>query len=130
VERDALPQGQSAGGVTQVVKPLLMLDINNVLHYYQRMIKGFADKETEKLWNRERSKAVPANLQRGALRKLTQLNNAEDLNDLRVPPGNKLEKLSGERAGQHSIRINVQYRVCFVWEDGDAHDVEIVDYHR
>ena len=107
-----------------------MLDINDVLHYYQRMIKGFADKETEKLWNRERSKAVPANLQRGALRKLTQLNNAEDLNDLRVPPGNKLEKLSGERAGQHSIRINVQYRVCFVWEDGDAHDVEIVDYHR
>ena len=107
-----------------------MLDINNAVHYYWRMIKGFADKETEKLWNRERSKAVPANLQRGALRKLAQLNNAEDLNDLRVPPGNKLEKLSGERAGQHSIRINVQYRVCFVWEDGDAHDVEIVDYHR
>ena len=64
------------------------------------------------------------------MRKLTQLNNAEDLNDLRIPPGNKLEKLSGERAGQHSIRINFQYRVCFVWEDGDAHDVEIVDYHR
>ena len=56
--------------------------------------------------------------------------NAEDLNDLRIPPGNKLEKLSGERAGQHAIRINVQYRVCFVWEDGDAFDVEIVDYHR
>jgi toxin HigB-1 len=94
------------------------------------MIKGFADKETEKLWNRERSKAVLANLQRGALRKLIQLTNAEDLNDLRIPPGNKLEKLSGERAGQHSIRINIQYRVCFVWEDGDAYDVEIVDYHR
>ena len=94
------------------------------------MIKGFADKESEKLWNRERSKAVPTNLQRGALRKLTQLNNAEDLNDVRIPPGNKLEKLSGERAGQHSIRINIQYRVCFVWEDGDAYDVEIVDYHR
>jgi proteic killer suppression protein len=107
-----------------------MLDINNVLHYHQRMIKGFADKETEKLWNRERSKAAPANLQRGALRKLTQLNNADDLNDLRIPPGNKLEKLSGERAGQHSIRVNIQYRVCFVWEDGDAYDVEIVDYHR
>ena len=94
------------------------------------MIKGFADKETEKLWNRERSKAVPANLQRSALRKLTQLNNAEDMNDLRVPPGNKLEKLSGERAGQHSIRINIQYRVCFIWEVGDAYDVKIVDYHR
>ncbi len=107
-----------------------MLDINNATHYHWRMIKGFADKETEKLWNRERSKAVPANLQRGALRTLTQLNNAENLNDLRIPPGNKLEKLSGERAGQHSIRINIQYRVCFVWEDGDAYDVEIVDYHR
>jgi proteic killer suppression protein len=94
------------------------------------MLKGFADKEIEKLWNRERSKAVPANLQGGALRKLTQLNNAEDLNDLRIAPGNNLEKLSGERAGQYSIRINIQYRVCFIWEDGDAYDVEIVDYHR
>jgi toxin HigB-1 len=93
------------------------------------VIKGFADKETEKLWNRVRSKAVPASLQRGALRKLTQLNNAEHLNDLRVPPGNRLEKLSGERAGQYSIRINDRYRVCFVWKDGDAHDVEVVDYH-
>ena len=93
------------------------------------MIKGFAEKETEKLWNRVRSKAVPSNLQRKALRKLTQLNNAEHLNDLRVPPGNRLEKLSGERAGQYSIRINDQYRVCFDWEDGDAYDVEVVDYH-
>jgi toxin HigB-1 len=107
-----------------------MLAIINAQHYYGRMIKGFADKDTEKLWNRERSKVVPAHLQRGAFRKLTQLNNAEDLNDLRIPPGNKLEKLSSERAGQHSIRINIQYRVCFVWEDGDAYDVEIVDYHR
>jgi proteic killer suppression protein len=93
------------------------------------MIKGFAEKESEKLWNRERSKAVPTSLQRVALRKLTQLNNAEHLDDLRVPPGNKLEKLSGDRKGQHSIRVNIQYRVCFVWEDGDAYDVEIVDYH-
>jgi toxin HigB-1 len=93
------------------------------------VIKSFADKETEKLWDRERSKAVPTSLQRVALRKLTQFNNAEDLGDLRVPPGNKLEKLSGERKGQLSIRINVQYRVCFIWDDSDAHDVEIVDYH-
>jgi toxin HigB-1 len=93
------------------------------------MIKGFAEKESEKLWNRERSKAVPTSLQRVALRKLTQLNNAEHLDDLRVPPGNKLEELSGDRKGQHSIRVNIQYRVCFVWEDGDAYDVEIVDYH-
>jgi proteic killer suppression protein len=93
------------------------------------MIKGFADRETERLWKRERSRAAPANLQRNALRKLTQLNNAEHLNDLRVPPGNRLEKLSGGRTGQHSIGINDRYRVCFVWEDGDAHDVEVVDYH-
>ncbi len=93
------------------------------------MIKGFADKETRKVWNRERSKAVPADLQRKALQKLTQLHLSEDLDDLRVPPGNRLEKLQGNRAGQHSIRVNQKYRVCFVWEDGDAYDVEIVDYH-
>ena len=94
------------------------------------MIKGFADKETQRLWDREQSKAVPPTLQRNALRKLTQLNNAENLSDLRVPPGNNLEPLSGDRKGQHSIRINIRYRVCFVWEDDDAYDVEIVDYHK
>ena len=94
------------------------------------MIKGFADKETQRLWDREQSKAVPPTLQRNALRKLTQLNNAENLSDLRVPPGNNLEPWSGDRKGQHSIRINIRYRVCFVWEDGDAYDVEIVDYHK
>lgn len=94
------------------------------------MIKGFREKETARFWERERSRAVPANLQRKALRKLSELNNAEDVNDLRVvPPGNRLEKLSGDREGQHSIRINDRYRVCFVWEDGDAYAVEIIDYH-
>ena len=93
------------------------------------MIKGFADKETEKLWHRERSKAVPTQLQRVALRKLTQLQISGRLDDLRVPPGNRLEPLSGKRKGQHSIRINDQYRVCFVWEDGDAYGVEVTDYH-
>jgi len=93
------------------------------------MIKGFADKETEKLWQRRRSRAVPAQLQRVALRKLTQLQISGRLDDLRVPPGNRLEPLSGKRKGQHSIRINDQYRVCFVWEDGDAYAVEVTDYH-
>lgn len=93
------------------------------------MIKGFADKEAEKLWNRQRSKALPGNLQKVALRKLTQLNAAGQLDDLRVPPGNRLEPLHGDREGQHSIRINIQYRVCFVWDDGGVYDVEIVDYH-
>ncbi len=93
------------------------------------MIRGFREKETTRVWERGRSKALPSNLQRKALRKLVELNNAEDVNDLRVPPGNRLEKLSGHREGQHSIRINDRYRVCFVWEDGDAYDGEIVDYH-
>jgi proteic killer suppression protein len=93
------------------------------------MIKGFADKETEKLWQRERSRAVPTQLQRVALRKLTQLHVSGRLEDLAVPPGNRLEPLSGKRKGQHSIRINDQYRVCFVWESGDAYEVEVTDYH-
>jgi len=93
------------------------------------MIKGFADKETQRVWDRERSKAVPADLQRKALQKLEQMDVVDDLNELRVSPGNKLEKLSGDREGQWSIRINRQYRVCFVWEGGDAYEVEIVDYH-
>lgn len=93
------------------------------------MIKTFRDRETLRVWERQRSKAVPASLQRKALRKLTEIENAGKLGDLRVPPGNRLEKLSGDREGQYSIRINQQYRVCFVWDDGDAYDVEIVDYH-
>lgn len=93
------------------------------------MIKSFADKETRRLWERKRSKALPQDLQRNALRKLLQIDLAEDLNDLAVPPGNRLEKLAGDRERQHSIRINQQYRVCFVWEGGDAYEVEVVDYH-
>ena len=93
------------------------------------MIKGFADKETEKLWQRKPSKAVPTQLQRVAYRKLVQLHASGRLDDLRVPPGNRLESLSGKRKGQHSIRVNDQYRVCFVWDDGDAYEVEVTDYH-
>ncbi|HET7290999.1 MAG TPA: type II toxin-antitoxin system RelE/ParE family toxin [Vicinamibacteria bacterium] len=93
------------------------------------MIQSFRDKETGKLFRRERSKAIGPDLQRIALRKLTQLDAAVKLEDLRVPPGNRLEALSGDRAGQHSIRVNDQWRVCFVWKDGHAHEVEIVDYH-
>jgi proteic killer suppression protein len=109
---------------------VLPLDSITAMRYYLYMIKGFADKETEKLWRRERSKAVPTQLQRVALRKLTQLHISGRLDDLRVPPGNKLEQLSGNRKGQHSIRINDQYRVCFVWDAGDAYDVEVTDYHH
>ena len=93
------------------------------------MIKSFRDAETEKVFNRRFSKRLPTEVQTGALRKLRMLNNVHGLNDLRSPPGNRLERLSGEREGQHSIRINDQWRVCFVWRDGDVHQVEICDYH-
>lgn len=91
-------------------------------------IRSFRDDETRKLFDRERSKAAPGT-QKVALRKLGFVEDADQLDDLRVPPGNRLEKLSGDRAGQYSIRINDQYRVCFIWEDGDAYDVEVTDYH-
>ena len=93
------------------------------------MIRSFADRVTERLFQRERVRGLPPSLLRVALRKLVQLDAATVLDDLRVPPGNRLEKLRGDRAGQHSIRINDQWRICFRWRDGDAFDVEIVDYH-
>jgi proteic killer suppression protein len=94
------------------------------------MIRSFADSETEKVWHRTYSKKLPDEIQDRARRKLVMLDSAEEVKDLRVPPGNRLEKLKGDRVGQHSIRINTQWRVCFVWQDGDAYDVEITDYHR
>ena len=93
------------------------------------MIKNFADKEAVKIWDGTLSRRLPADLQTIARRKLRMLNNAENLNDLRVPPANRLEALKGDRRGQYSIRINDQWRICFRWADGDAHDVQIVDYH-
>lgn len=93
------------------------------------MIKSFASKETERLWNRQALRKLPATIQRIARRKLELLDAAETLLDLRVPPSNRLEKLSGDRQQQHSIRINDQWRICFTWQDESAHNVEIVDYH-
>jgi proteic killer suppression protein len=93
------------------------------------VIKSFGDRDTERLFGREPVRRLPADLLRTMLRKLVALDAAEALQDLRVPPGNRLEKLKGRRNGQYSIRINDQWRVCFGWKDGDAHDVEIVDYH-
>ena len=93
------------------------------------MIKGFADRETERVWSGEVSRRLPQDIQQVARRKLRMLNNAAVLDDLRIPPANRLEALKGDRAGQHSIRINDQWRICFVWHNGDAVDVTIVDYH-
>lgn len=94
------------------------------------MIRSFKDKQAERLLRRERSKKLPDDLQRVALRKLRMLNRATRLEDLRVLPANHLEKLKGNRSGQYSIRINDQWRICFHWRYNDAYDVEIVDYHR
>jgi proteic killer suppression protein len=94
------------------------------------MIKGFADPETELIWAGLRSRRLPTDIQAVALRKLRLLNQARVLDDLRVPPGNRLEALKANRKGQHSIRINDRWRICFVWEDGGPTDVEIVDYHN
>jgi toxin HigB-1 len=93
------------------------------------MIRSFRDKETERIFLRERRVKLARSLQRAALRNLLLLDAAESLQDLRSPPGNRLEKLTGDSKRQYSIRINDQWRVCFRWEDGNAHDVEIVDYH-
>ena len=93
------------------------------------MIKSFRDKETEKIFNRHFSKKLPQNIQQLARRKLIILDSATDLDTLRVPPGNRLEALKGDRKGQHSIRINDQWRICFKWRSDDAYDVEIADYH-
>jgi toxin HigB-1 len=93
------------------------------------MIVDFRDAETSTVWEGRRSRRLPPDIQASALRKLRIINNAKRLDDLRVPPGNRLEALRGERQGQHSIRINDQWRICFVWRDNHAHQVEIVDYH-
>ena len=94
------------------------------------MIKSFADKNTKEFWETGKSRGMPpANLRRVAKRKLAALHAAVGLEDLRIPPGNRLEQLRHDRIGQHSIRINDQFRVCFLWRDGNAYDVEITDYH-
>jgi proteic killer suppression protein len=93
------------------------------------VIKSFRSTETERIWRGEFSRRLPHDIQAVALRKLRMLNNARQLSDLRVPPSNRLEALAGDRKGQHSIRINDQWRICFRWSEGGPIDVEIVDYH-
>ena len=93
------------------------------------MIRSFGNPITERLWSRERTKKLDPRIERTVLRKLVMLDAAETLDDLRVPPGNRLEALRGDRAGQHSIRINQQWRICFTWTSAGPNNVEIVDYH-
>lgn len=105
------------------------IDFYPCLVYTKIMIKSFADKETKKVYQQEFSRKLPQSIQRTALRKLMMLDAADRLEDLRVPPRNHLEALEENRKGQHSIRINEQYRICFVWTERDAERVEIMDYH-
>jgi proteic killer suppression protein len=94
------------------------------------VVRSFRDADTQTFWETGKSKGMPpASLRRVALRKLLMLDSAGTLNDLRVPPGNRLEELKGDRKGQHSIRINDQFRICFIWRNGNAYEVEITDYH-
>ncbi|MHB8495085.1 MAG: type II toxin-antitoxin system RelE/ParE family toxin [Casimicrobiaceae bacterium] len=93
------------------------------------MIRSFADMETERIWRGDVSRRLPNQIQALTRRKLRMLNAAQRLDDLRIPPANRLERLKGKRSGQHSIRINDQWRICFGWRDGQCTEVEIVDYH-
>jgi proteic killer suppression protein len=109
--------------------PLVSIDITNTVHYYALMIRSFADKQSAAIFEGHRIRPFPLHVQDVARRKLKAIDAAKAINDLRVPPGNRLERLSGARKGQWSIRINDQWRACFHWENGDAHDVQITDYH-
>ena len=102
---------------------------HNASRYAHCVIRSFGSDATERLWSRQRSKALDPKIERAALRTLVMLDAAESLHDLRVPPGNRLEALRGDRVGQHSIRINQQWRICFTWTDAGPEGVEIVDYH-
>ena len=93
------------------------------------MIRSLADKATQRVWREEYVRALDRSLQRAVLRKLELLHAAADVEDLRIPPGNRLERLTGDRRGQYSIRVNAQWRLCFTWHEGGADDVELVDYH-
>ena len=93
------------------------------------MIRSFADKATQRVWHEEYVRALDKSLQRAVLRKLELLHAAADVEDLRIPPGNRLERLTGDRRGQYSIRVNAQWRLCFTWHEGGADDVELGDYH-
>lgn len=116
-----LPTIDGRGGIT--------LDVHNVTRYRVGMLGSFGDKDTERVWQRQRSRKLDEKTQRMALRKLLILDAAEGLDDLRVPPGNRLEKLHGDRAETYSIRVNRQWRICFRWTTAGPDDVEIVDYH-
>ncbi len=108
---------------------MITLGVNNAVRYHWQVIRSFRDKDTEAIWHRRYVKKLSPELSRLTHNKLVLINAAESINDLRVPPGNRLEKLSGNRAGQYSVRVNDQWRICFTWSGAGAGNVELVDYH-
>jgi toxin HigB-1 len=120
---------QYADDTDGTLPALITCCVNNASRYHRWVLRSFRDKDTEAVWQRQRSRRLDGPVQRVAWRKLAMLDAAETLTDLLVPPGNRLEKLTGDRAGQYSIRINQQWRICFVWTDAGPDYVEIVDYH-
>lgn len=128
----ALPDASAGGEVGQARRAAPPVDPwtrHNATRYASMVIRSFGNTMTERLWSRERTKKLDPRIERSALRKLVMVDAAETLDDLRVPPGNRLEALRGDRTGQHSIRINQQWRVCFTWTTAGPENVEIVDYH-
>lgn len=116
-------------GCESVARAGPVIDRYNVTRYARIVIRSWSDRETERLYQREKSRRFPPDILEVALRKLKMLHAAIRIDDLLVPPSNRLEKLKGDRAGQWSISINMQWRICFRWDTGNAYDVEIVDYH-
>lgn len=134
----AVDKSQQSSGQSGLPPPLerapfyhvsrLSIDVKRITLYTHRVIKSFRCADTERLHNRERTRRFQA-VEAIARRKLRQLEAATELRDLSAPPGNRLEALHGDRKGQHSVRINDQWRICFIWREGNAYEVEIVDYH-
>ena len=122
-------EGAEGRTLERATRGLSQLDGHNAPRYALEVIRSFGDAPTERLWARERTRRLDPRIERTALRKLVMLDAAEVLDDLKVPPGNRLEALKGDRVGQHSIRINQQWRICFVWTPAGPDNVEIVDYH-
>jgi len=122
-------QLQALVGLRAARGVVVTVDVTSTPGYVRPVIRSFRDAQARKVFERERARKFGPDVQRRAHRELLLLNAVERLDDLRVPPGNRLERLAGDRAGQHSIRVNDQWRICFRWENGDAYDVEICDYH-
>jgi len=122
--------GLAVRGLASVNQGAVTLAVNNGRRYTTWVLRSVRDKDAERIWQRGRSKRLDHATQRAALRKLLILDAADQLGDLRVPPGNRLEKLRGDRANTYSVRINDQWRICFRWTPAGPEDVEIVDYHR